>query len=60
MNKTAGYAQIMGVHEMHETGLAEHMLFQITCDMYWSDFFRSAEIKIINRVDQTNKIDKNT
>jgi len=60
MNKTVGSAQIMGVREMRETGLAEHMLFQITCDMYWSDFFRSAEIKIINRADQTNKIDKNT
>jgi len=45
---------------MCETGLAEHMLFQMTCDMYWSDFFRSAEIKIINRADQTNKIDKIT
>jgi len=51
---------MMGVHEMRDTGVVQHMLFQIPCGINWSDFIWSAEIKTIDHVNQTNKTNKIT
>jgi len=55
-----GSVQMMGVHEMRDTGVVQHMLFQIPCGINWSDFIWSAEIKTIDCVNQTNKTNKIT